>query len=220
MNRYDALRILGIGPEATVEEARRAYREQVKLWHPDRYSDNSALKSLALKNVQDANRAWAYLRSRLPLTPARPATKVATKPSQDRQQEPAGHETLAACDTSLIAFLRRCIERAAPLIGRIRRIKVTGIVGWLRDDPNCRYRPWYRYSEKDREHTPKSGSPTFSQTLTDVLQARNNGALTSGARPHRRKNPTSAGPAPSDRRDARGRDLVDAANTAERGRES
>ncbi len=202
MNRYDALRILGLGPEATLEEARRAYRDQVKLWHPDRYSDNSALKSMALKNAQDANRAWAFLRSRLPpSSPARQAIKVAATPSPGFRRRQAVHAIETSRKARLFKCLTCCVDWVAPLIGRIRQIQIAGIAGWLKEDPMRGYRPWYRYSRHAGRHTPKSGSPTFSQTLAEVMQDRSSGFLKVKDYPRRERPPSGAVPLSAERRD-------------------
>ena len=219
MNRYDALRILGLGPEATLDEARHAYREQVKLWHPDRYSDNSALKSMALKNAQDANRAWAFLRSRLPpSSPARRDIKVAATPSQGFQRRQAVHAIETSREARLFKCLSRCVDWVAPLIGRIRQIQIAGITGWLREDPTRGYRPWYRYSRDAGRHTPKSGSPTFSQTLAEVMQARSSGFLKDKVYP-RRKKPSSGSVTPSaEQRDRCDESRIGAVDPVERSR--
>lgn len=52
----DPYEVLGVSPQATDEEVKRAYRELVKKYHPDRYTDNP-LADLAqdkFREVQDA----------------------------------------------------------------------------------------------------------------------------------------------------------------------
>ena len=220
MNRHDAFKILGLGPEATLDEARRAYREQVKLWHPDRYSDNSALKSMALKNAQDANRAWAFLRSRLPpSSKARQNTKVAAAPSPDSQRRQAVHGIETSREARVFKCLSRCVDWIAPLIGRIGKIQIAGIAGWLREDPTRGYRPWYRYSRDAGRHTPKSGSPTFSQTLAEVMQARGRGFLKDKAYPRRERPSSGSVPPSAERRDRCDEGGVGAVDPVERSRQ-
>ncbi len=202
MNRYDAFKILGLHPEATLDEARRAYREQVKLWHPDRYSDNSALKSMAMRNAQDANRAWAFLRSRLPQSPPpRPTTKTDRTLRQNRQGRHPEKSAGSSRAAGPIRYLRRCIAWAAPVIGQIRKIHIGDIIVWLREDPGRRYRPWFRYSRETGDRPPKSGSPCFRQTLTEVMKARSYGALTNAARPGRKVPPTHRASRSAEQRD-------------------
>ncbi len=194
MNRYEALKILGLGSEATLEDARHAYREQVKLWHPDRYSDNSALKSMALRNVQDANRAWAYLRSRLPV---RPQSTVAQVPKHGRNPQPANAGFNPRPKINLGELLRQGVRKVTPLVEHIRKLRFGGIAGWLRDDPQRHYRPWYRYAQKTGDQPPNGRPLTFGQTLAQVLKKKSTGGLpeTHGARPQKKiKRPTSLRP--------------------------
>ena len=158
MNRDEALRILVLGSEATVDEARRAYREQVKLWHPDRYSDNSALKSMALKNAQDANRAWAYLRPRLPRSRRRPNHSGAKLQASGRHRQPPGDAARSSRKIGLSERLRQGALRLAPLMARIRQLPLDAIAGWLRHDPNRHYRPWYRYAREAGDNTARGRS--------------------------------------------------------------
>ena len=177
MNRNDALRILGLGREASVDEARRAYREQVKLWHPDRYSDNSALKALALRNVQDANRAWAYLRARLPRSAPRPHHQDAASTAPVRSGRQPMRTGPSPRQAVLMARLRRGVHKLSPLMERMRRIPRAIITAWLKDDPKRRYRPWYRYSRDAGNNGARRRKPTFSQTLREVMKTRSRGSL-------------------------------------------
>ena len=52
--------ILGIREGAGEEEIKRAYREQVKKYHPDQYQDNP-LSSLAEEKLKELNEAYDYL---------------------------------------------------------------------------------------------------------------------------------------------------------------
>ncbi len=184
MNHYEALKILGLGSGATLEDARHAYREQVKLWHPDRYSDNSALKSLALKNVQDANRAWAYLRPRLPV---QPKSSVANARKRGRNADSPRAEVNAQPKINLGEWLLQGVRKITPLVAHVRKLRFGGIAGWLREDPQRHYRPWYRYAQKSAEAPPNERPATFGQTLTQVLKKKNTGCLpeTTGDRPRR-----------------------------------
>ncbi len=52
--------VLGIKEGASEEEIKRAYREQVKKYHPDQYQDNP-LSSLAEEKLKELNEAYDYL---------------------------------------------------------------------------------------------------------------------------------------------------------------
>lgn len=52
--------VLGIKEGASEEEIKRAYREQVKKYHPDQYRDNP-LSKLAEEKLREVNEAYDYL---------------------------------------------------------------------------------------------------------------------------------------------------------------
>ncbi|WP_073248994.1 DnaJ domain-containing protein [Caloramator proteoclasticus] len=52
--------VLGVDKNASMEDIKRAYRELVKKYHPDRYQDNP-LKELAEEKLREINEAYDYL---------------------------------------------------------------------------------------------------------------------------------------------------------------
>jgi len=52
--------VLGIKEGATEEEIKKAYRDQVKKYHPDQYQDNP-LSKLAEEKLREVNEAYEYL---------------------------------------------------------------------------------------------------------------------------------------------------------------
>lgn len=52
--------VLGINEGASEEEIKKAYREQVKKYHPDQYQDNP-LSQLAEEKLREVNEAYEYL---------------------------------------------------------------------------------------------------------------------------------------------------------------
>jgi len=52
--------VLGIKENATEDEIKKAYREQVKKYHPDQYQDNP-LSKLAEEKLREVNEAYEYL---------------------------------------------------------------------------------------------------------------------------------------------------------------
>ncbi|MDY6837132.1 MAG: J domain-containing protein [Thermodesulfobacteriota bacterium] len=65
MDIEKSLEILGLKPDATLDEAKRAYKAQVKIWHPDRFSHDSILRPRAEENIRRVNIAYAQVRSYL-----------------------------------------------------------------------------------------------------------------------------------------------------------
>jgi curved DNA-binding protein CbpA len=64
--------ILGIDSSATPEQLKRAYRNRVKEWHPDRYLHNPRLQRKAEEKLREINEAYDRLQSLLSNTTDRP----------------------------------------------------------------------------------------------------------------------------------------------------
>ena len=54
---------LGVKPGASEEEITQAYRDLAKVWHPDRFADNSRLQKKAEEKLKEVNAAYEYIRS-------------------------------------------------------------------------------------------------------------------------------------------------------------
>lgn len=52
--------VLGLKDGASIEEVKKAYRELVKKYHPDRYMDNP-LSELAEEKLREINEAYDYI---------------------------------------------------------------------------------------------------------------------------------------------------------------
>jgi len=57
--RYLAL--LGLGPDASLEEIKQAYRDLVNVWHPDRFGHHPRLRAKAEEKLKEVNAAYAWL---------------------------------------------------------------------------------------------------------------------------------------------------------------
>ena len=84
MTRAEALRIFELDDGRTQDEVRAAYRELVKVWHPDRFANDTALRAKADRQLQEINCAYAVLQegaetAEPPHQPA-PPPHVATPP--------------------------------------------------------------------------------------------------------------------------------------------
>ena len=59
---YDSdCRILEIEPGASLEEIKQAYRDQTKVWHPDRFSNDTRLQNKAEEKLKQINLAYQRL---------------------------------------------------------------------------------------------------------------------------------------------------------------
>jgi curved DNA-binding protein CbpA len=61
MNKY--YRTLGIEYDAPLSEVRRAYRDMVLVWHPDRFANNERLHKQATEKLVEINEAYRMLRT-------------------------------------------------------------------------------------------------------------------------------------------------------------
>lgn len=59
----DPYKILGVSPDATDGEIKKAYRALVKQYHPDNYTDNP-LADLAAEKMKEINEAYAEIQNR------------------------------------------------------------------------------------------------------------------------------------------------------------
>jgi hypothetical protein len=61
MHRY--YEILGISPDASIEARKQAYKDLVKVWHPDRFSHDPRLQQKAQEKLQEINEAYEKIKS-------------------------------------------------------------------------------------------------------------------------------------------------------------
>lgn len=65
MDLKRACDILGIGVDATPRDVRRAYRMQVRRWHPDRFGNDPAGQQRAEELLKEINEAYAFLQAEI-----------------------------------------------------------------------------------------------------------------------------------------------------------
>jgi hypothetical protein len=63
MTESDALRILNLQAGCSAEQARQAYLDLVKVWHPDRFRSDERLTARAERELRDINEAYAVLQA-------------------------------------------------------------------------------------------------------------------------------------------------------------
>jgi hypothetical protein len=61
MHRY--YEVLGLSPDASIEARRQAYKDLVKVWHPDRFSHDPRLQQKAQEKLQEINEAYEKIKS-------------------------------------------------------------------------------------------------------------------------------------------------------------
>ncbi|MBQ3966944.1 MAG: DnaJ domain-containing protein [Treponema sp.] len=58
-----ALKTLGLDENTSLEEAKKAYREKLKYYHPDRHGDNPVLQKVAREKTRLVLESWEILSS-------------------------------------------------------------------------------------------------------------------------------------------------------------
>jgi hypothetical protein len=80
----ESYRLLNLGPGATEQEIRRAYRDLARVWHPDRFAGDARLQRLAESHMAALNQAYESLLSAAAEATEEPAPpRAATRSSPD-----------------------------------------------------------------------------------------------------------------------------------------
>ena len=61
MDINDCYKALDLQPGATLEEIRMAYRDMVRVWHPDNYTNNPRIQKKAEEKLKGINAAYEFL---------------------------------------------------------------------------------------------------------------------------------------------------------------
>src|SRR5262249_32052120 len=114
-------RLLEVEPGASTEEIRQAYRDQTKVWHPDRFSNDTRLQQKAEERIRQINSAYRRL--------------CGLSPYEQPVFSPVTRE--ASSDWVAVFALRRAVRNSVNIISRpflwlIRKtVKVsTGVFQW------------------------------------------------------------------------------------------
>lgn len=64
-NESQNYQILGLKPGVSIDEVKRAYRDMIKVWHPDRFCHDQRLQLKAQEQLKKINVAYDYIRLQL-----------------------------------------------------------------------------------------------------------------------------------------------------------
>ncbi len=85
MNLMTSFNILGIGQETDEAQAKRAYKAQVRQWHPDQFPEGTAAKTGAEEQLKQINIAYARVKAHLAMHRPDPSVSArATPPPPDQ----------------------------------------------------------------------------------------------------------------------------------------
>lgn len=148
MNLEQGFRILGLGCADDSETGRRAWRTLVRRWHPDRFAQNPAMRTLAEERLKEINRAWTLVAPHLPPAPRRP----------DGKGQKADRVTDDEARASLRPGLKRLLRRI-----RLRRIlrEIFSVSGG--SSPAARQDPLGGAKQRKRARKGKSFDEVFEE---------------------------------------------------------
>ena len=81
-----SLRTLGLDDGASREEIAQAYKDLVRVWHPDRLTNDPALKHRAQEKLKDITRAYDVLRRVHPKHTNRHAAPPSDRPTAGKRE--------------------------------------------------------------------------------------------------------------------------------------
>jgi hypothetical protein len=91
MTPHEALKILGLTISASEEEIKQAYRDRVKVWHPDRFPNDPRLRAQAQEETRRTIEAYQALDGYRP--PLRSSSEAqAPPPPASSQSSPHDHD--------------------------------------------------------------------------------------------------------------------------------
>ncbi len=88
MSRDDCFRVLDVAPNASWDEIRQAYKDLVRVWHPDRFQSDPHLKDKAEQELKRINEAYLGLKNLQMFGSDRPEPPPPPRPAPP--PEPAG----------------------------------------------------------------------------------------------------------------------------------
>ena len=82
MDILKCYKILELDHESSVDEAREAYIDMARVWHPDRFTNNPRLRKKAEEKLKEINIAYTEIRSLLSVEPETFQTKKLDRRTQ------------------------------------------------------------------------------------------------------------------------------------------
>ena len=163
-HRCAALRALGLEQGASRNEIRDAYRDLVKVWHPDRFPNDVKLHSKAEEKLKEVNAAFQRLNSSVDSSPARAASAAKNpeeKPESQKPNEAPKGSTRASQSSSTSARETPRPHASAQETPR-KDSSASGFPNAARPQPNSNARPPSPTPEANRPINKGAPSAFFS----------------------------------------------------------
>jgi curved DNA-binding protein CbpA len=93
MDLTTSFKLLGLDPQADEGTAKRAYKAQVRRWHPDQFPQGSSVKAGAEEQLKQINIAYARVKAHLALHRPDPIDEAAATSPHPSSHAPHHHET-------------------------------------------------------------------------------------------------------------------------------
>lgn len=93
MNLMTSFNILGLSPETDAAQAKRAYKAQVRRWHPDQFPEGSTTKAGAEEQLKQINIAYARVKEHLATQRPAPGVKAPHTAPQPQPNAAGDRET-------------------------------------------------------------------------------------------------------------------------------
>ena len=115
--------ILELEREATLDEAKQAYKDLVNIWHPDRFSSNPRLKQKAEEKIKEVSEAYetvkSFFSSKKTLEPEKSSQAKAEADCHNAQAETEAKDTTEAFVEAGTVFVLRLFSSLSSALRRI-----------------------------------------------------------------------------------------------------
>lgn len=147
MDLDEAMRILDVRPDATLEELQSARRDQVKIWHPDRFQGDERLLEKATRRMQAIQEAWEVVERHRRSGASRTADSRGTasgrpgpgpgaprRPPPRRAPEPTPEPGGPGASTTVPRHTSR-LPRVRTIVALLLAVGIAGWIATRRDAP-------------------------------------------------------------------------------------
>lgn len=171
MELHQAFQILEIRPDANAAEAKRAYKERVRLWHPDRYSRDSSLRAMAEANMRRINMAYEIVKAHLPAEQTEQTQNQSDTASGSSRHSRSDKDPNGLAGADLGSWMSAFGGLAEKISALLAALPIDLLMRWLKQNQPRHRPPWYRYRNNNQsEAAPEPRVSRFETFLNDALK--------------------------------------------------